>query len=215
MNKDVFLKFCEKYDIDYQKEQEFLFLSDTKAFEELEFLGDTLLNFVITQEIFKRYGSLTIGEQAKIKSYLISSKVFSRISDESGLAMILNEHTRTKSKKEDLFEAFAGSLFTARGYTYAKKVLRAFLLPYIKNAGEAYQQFDYKSQLQEYAQKVHGCIPKFKIVKEVGPDHRKVYTIEVYISGKKMGTGTGFTKKQAQQLASKVAFSKINGVEGK
>ena len=185
--------------------------------ERLEFLGDSVLGFVIVEYLFLYESKFTESVMAKTKSYLVKESVLSEIANSLSLGKYLRlgrgeEATggRTKSSLlADTVEAVLGAVYIDGGYTKAKElILRVFKgkIDAILGSGEFH---DFKTELQEQTQLLFSMIPQYKIIKQEGEEHRKIFTAEVYIEGEKFGTGCGKSKKEAETLAAKEALSKL------
>ena len=185
--------------------------------ERLEFLGDSVLGFVIVEYLFLYESKFTESVMAKTKSYLVKESVLSEIANSLSLGKYLRlgrgeEATggRTKSSLlADTVEAVLGAVYIDGGYTKAKElILRVFKgkIDVILGSGEFH---DFKTELQERTQLLFSTIPQYKIIKQEGQEHKKIFTAEVYIEGEKFGTGWGKSKKEAETLAAKEALNKL------
>jgi ribonuclease-3 len=185
--------------------------------ERLEFLGDSVLGFVIVEYLFSLDSKLTESVMAKTKSYLVKESVLSEIAGSISLGKYLRlgkgeEATggRTKgSLLADAVEAVLGAVYLDGGYKKAKElILRLFKekIDTILRSGEFH---DFKTELQEKTQLLFNTIPEYKIIKQEGKEHKKIFTVEVYVTGEMFGTGRGRSKKEAETLAAKEALHKL------
>jgi ribonuclease-3 len=185
--------------------------------ERLEFLGDSVLGFVIVEYLFSLDSRLTESVMAKTKSYLVKESVLSEIANSISLGKYLRlgkgeEATggRTKgSLLADAAEAVLGAVYLDGGYKKAKElILKLFRekIDAILSSGEFH---DFKTVLQEKTQLLFNIIPEYKIIKQEGKEHKKIFTVEVYITGEMFGTGRGRSKKEAETLAAKEALHKL------
>jgi ribonuclease-3 len=185
--------------------------------ERLEFLGDSVLGFVIVENLFSLDSRLTESVMAKTKSYLVKESVLSEIANSISLGKYLRlgkgeEATggRTKgSLLADAAEAVLGAVYLDGGYKKAKElILKLFRekIDAILSSGEFH---DFKTVLQEKTQLLFNIIPEYKIIKQEGKEHKKIFTVEVYITGEMFGTGRGRSKKEAETLAAKEALHKL------
>ena len=185
--------------------------------ERLEFLGDSVLGFVIVEHLFLYKGKFTESVMAKTKSYLVKESVLSEIAKALSLGKYLRlgkgeEATGGRTKRSllaDTIEAVLGAVYIDGGYTKAKElILRLFKekIDTIFGSGEFH---DFKTELQERTQLLFSTIPQYKIIKQEGEEHKKIFTAEVYIEGEKFGTGWGKSKKEAETLAAKEALNKL------
>ncbi len=185
--------------------------------ERLEFLGDSVLGFVIVEYLFSSERRLTESVMAKTKSYLVKESVLSEIANAISLGKYLRlgkgeEATGGRTKRSllaDAVEAVLGALYLDGGYNKAQElILRLFKekIEAIMISGEFH---DFKTELQEKTQMLFGSIPEYRMIKQEGEEHRKTFTVEVYIAGERLGTGYGKSKKEAETLAAREALHKL------
>lgn len=185
--------------------------------ERLEFLGDSVLGFVIVEYLFLSNNQFAESSMAKIKSYLVKEYVISEIARSLSLGKYLRlgkgeEATGGRIKKSllaDALEAVLGAVYIDAGYEKAKEViLRLFneKICAVLNSGEFY---DFKTELQEKTQLLFNALPEYRVIKQEGEEHKKIFTVEVFIEGKKFGTGSGRSKKEAQTIAAKEALARL------
>ncbi len=186
--------------------------------ERLEFLGDSVLGFVVVEYLFLHNGQFTESVMAKTKSYLVKEAVLFEVAGSIALGEYLRlgkgeEATGGRKKRSllaDTVEALLGAVYIDGGYEKAKKlILRLFKekIGTILSSGEFH---DFKTELQEKTQLLFGTIPEYKILKQEGEEHKKIFTVEVYISGEKFGEGSGKSKKESETLAAKEALRKLS-----
>ncbi|PLX17825.1 MAG: ribonuclease III [Candidatus Muiribacterium halophilum] len=187
--------------------------------ERLEFLGDSVLGLVISEKLYKRFPEEPEGFLAKAKSYLVRAEMLNEKAQTLDLGKYIfighGEEVsggRTRSSiLADGLEAVIGAIFLDRGLDTAKKfILRLYKHDLKKENIKLTESFDYKTMLQEFVQKQYRKTPVYKVVGENGPDHCKVFEIVVLINNKEMGWGSGYSKKEAQQIAAKQAYTKLN-----
>jgi len=185
--------------------------------ERLEFLGDSVLGFVIVEYLFLSDYKLTESVMAKTKSYLVKESVLSEIANAIFLGKYLRlgkgeEVTGGRTKRSllaDAVEALLGAVYIDGGYEKARSlIIRLFKekIDAIIRSGEFH---DFKTELQEKTQLLFSTIPEYKIIRQEGAEHKKLFTIEVYIEGERYGDGTGKSKKEAETLAAKEALQKF------
>ncbi len=185
--------------------------------ERLEFLGDSVLGLVIVEYLFLLKDKLPESIMAKTKSYVVKEAVLSEIAKNISLGKYLRlgkgeQATGGRTKRSllaDAMEAIFGAVYIDSDYEGAKRLILRLLkdkIDYIINSGEFY---DFKTELQERSQLIFSTIPEYKIVKQEGEEHNKFFTVEVYIAGKKFGTGSGRSKKEAETNAAKEALTKL------
>ena len=186
--------------------------------ERLEFLGDSVLGFVIVEYLFLSDGKLTESVMAKIKSYLVKESVLSEIADSLSLGEYLRlgkgeEATGGRAKKSllsDTVEALLGAVYIDGGYKKVKEVVLRLFSEKLDAIMHTTEFSDFKTELQEKTQFLFGCLPEYRVVRQEGEEHKKIFTIEVFINGKKFGRGTGRSKKEAQTLAAKEALTRFH-----
>lgn len=187
--------------------------------ERLEFLGDAVLELVVTEYLFKNYpnpeGELTNWRAALVRGERIS-EVGAVLGFERFLLLSHGEQKNTgKAKKiilANTFEALVGAIYLDKGYKQSREFITQYLLIYFEEilAGELY--IDPKSRLQEMTQEKLGITPEYEVHKEWGPDHAKHFKVGVYINKQLIGEGEGASKQVAQTEAAKKALAE-NGIE--
>ena len=186
--------------------------------EKLELLGDAVLSLIVVEYLFNRFINLTEGEIVKIKSAVVSKNMLVDFAQKIDLGkfvlMSKGEHHAGGSCRpsllSDAFEALMGALFLDGGLEAAKMLLIPLLIPQIDDINTNEKALDYKTLLQEYTQSKFRRTPRYVIQKEMGPDHKKKFEIGVFLNGKRISTGIGNSKKEAEQKASKVACENLN-----
>jgi ribonuclease-3 len=186
--------------------------------ERLEFLGDSVLGFVIVEYLFSSDKEFTESIMAKIKSYLVKESILSEIADSISLGKYLKlgkgeEATGGRAKKSilaDTIEALLGAVYLDGGYKKVKAVVLKLFRKEIDTLMDSTRFYDFKTELQEKTQLLFGVLPDYRVVKQEGEEHEKVFTIEVFIEGKKFGKGSGKSKKEAQTLAAREALSQLS-----
>ncbi len=186
--------------------------------ETLEYLGDSVLELVVNEFLFREYPNFRENKFSKIKSYIVSKKNLVRyaqlIKIDSVLLLGKGElNTKGLEKESNLanaFEAIIGASYLDQGLTEVSKFILGMVKPQIKALASDKIEFDYKSQLQEFVQKIYKNRPVYKLVEAKGPDHNKTFLIEVFINDKSYGTGEGQRKIIAEDMAACVALQKLN-----
>lgn len=185
--------------------------------ERLEFLGDAVLALVIVERVFHCDGGFTESLMSKIKSYLVRGSLLSEIGAEISLGEYLRlgkgeEETGGRRKKSVLanaLEAVFGAVYLDGGYGEARRVILGLFGDRIRMAISSGQYMDYKTDLQEKSQTLFGVLPEYRLIRQEGDEHRKVFTVEVFIGGRKFGIGRGKSKKEAQTLAAREAMERL------
>jgi ribonuclease-3 len=186
--------------------------------ERLEFLGDSVLGLVAAEALFNDNIALTEAQMSKMKSYLVKEAVLFEIASKLSLGKYLRlgkgeESTGGRQKKSilsDAVEALFGAVFLDSGYETVKSVILGLFKDRIADAINKKEGYDFKSELQEKCQSLYGMLPEYRIVKQEGEEHKKVFTAEVYIDGRAYGSGVGKSKKDAQMAAAKEALEKLS-----
>jgi ribonuclease-3 len=187
--------------------------------ERLEFLGDSVIGLVVVEYLFLHERSYTEAVLAKIKSYIVSEPVFAGIAEELSLGAYLRlgkgeKSTGGMTKKSLLantFEAVIGAVYLDAGFEKTREIIRGLFRQRIEDAIESKDFFDYKTELQEKSQMLYGTLPEYRMVRQHGEEHQRIFTVAVYLNGKKLGTAEGRRKKEAETLAAKEALLKISG----
>ncbi|MGB4332694.1 MAG: ribonuclease III [Bacilli bacterium] len=184
--------------------------------ERLEYLGDAVLNFLVAEYLYLRFPDMPEGVLTKTRAKFVCATANSRYA----LALRLNEAImlgkgeaeqggmRKASVLGDLFEAFLGAVYLDKGLSAVKEILERIVFPYIDSAEPGFF-IDYKSRLQELIQSESRRNVEYVLDKETGPPHDKRFFVSVYHNGKKLGTGSGKTKKAAEQNAAETALKKL------
>jgi ribonuclease-3 len=182
-------------------------------FERLEFLGDSVLGLVTAEELYRRFPDAEEGEMSKMKSKLVSEKHLAKVAREIQLGeclLISDEEARGGGRNKDSIladavEALICAIYIDSGLRNAQSFIKRHILSKIDEAVQSEDLTNYKSILQEYCQSLYRIPPDYRVVKEEGPDHRKTFTVEVEIGGKIVGSGSGTSKKSAEQHAASAA----------
>jgi ribonuclease-3 len=186
--------------------------------ESLEFLGDAVLGLVVADALFRQYPTYDEGQKSKIKASVVSTQALARQAEEIQLGdhLILGrgeEKTGGRFKQAllaDAYEALIAAIYLDGGIEAAETFLRRELKEAI-DAGAArnFVGQDYKSALQERVQALGRALPEYRIAGEAGPDHRKIFSIEVVVGGEVLGAASGKAKKEAEQEAARLAIARL------
>lgn len=183
--------------------------------EAMEFLGDSVLGFVVSAWLLERFPELAEGKLSKMKAYLVSESRLVELAEDLDLGgyILLNrgeEKTGGRQKRAllaDTYEALIGVLYVDGGINVADRFLRRELRQKLMSLDPASMiGADYKSALQERLQASGGPGPDYVVVEVMGPDHRRIFRVELRIAGRAISTGEGHTIKLAQQEAARVAL---------
>jgi ribonuclease-3 len=193
--------------------------------EVLEFLGDAVLGLIVSDLLCSEHPDLSEGQMSKLKSYLVSAETLGRLADEFGLGSYIllgrgEEKTEGRNKSSILanaFEAVIASLYTDGGLTKARNFVLDLVGPLLEEAedepGGATVR-DFKSTLQEHVQAEGLPLPEYLVVEEEGPDHAKIFHVEVRVGPAGSSRGTGRTKKRAEQRAARELLRALKSQPG-
>jgi len=181
--------------------------------ERLEFLGDAVLELVVTDYLYRNYAEPE-GILTSWRSSLVRTESIGDAGDKLGyeplLRMSRGEKNGSPRARQQIlanaFEALIGAIYLERGYEDAEKFISEHILSKLESILASGSWRDPKSHLQEVSQRVDGHTPVYKVLSEEGPDHDKVFTLGVYVGDKLMGKGSGSSKQNAQQEAAKAAL---------
>ncbi len=182
--------------------------------ERLEFLGDAVLELVITDFLFREYPEKPEGELTAYRSSLVNATTCADIATRLGMNNFLllskGESKDTGRARQyilaNTLEAFIGAIYLDQGYEKAKGFIEKEFTPLIHDIISAKSFIDSKSLFQEKAQEFEGITPSYKTIKESGPDHEKKFTVGVYIGKDLVATGEGNSKQDAEQEAARKAL---------
>lgn len=196
------------------------YLNESKEFrhsnERLEFLGDAVLSFITSHYLYTTYPQFPEGILTNIRSTLVKTKSLSDVARELHLGDLLQlsrgEETSggrlNESLLADSFEALLGALFLDSGVDAVRQVLLLVLLPKSEDIIRTKSYVDYKSLLQELVQEKTKLSPIYRVVKSEGPDHNKLFWVEVLMGESVLGVGQGKSKQDAEQHAAAAALEK-------
>lgn len=182
--------------------------------ERLEFLGDAVLELVVTEYLYKNFdepeGTLTSLRAALVRTESIGEAGVS-LGYEPLVRMSRGEKQGSERARQQIlanaFEAVTGAIYLERGYEDAATFIHNNIIVKLEGILEAGSWRDPKSHLQEVSQRMDGHTPQYRVIEEIGPDHDKIFTLGVYVNDKLMGTGAGPSKQVAQQQAAKAALA--------
>jgi ribonuclease-3 len=189
-------------------------MNKLKSNERLEFLGDAVLELISSEFLFEKYPMKTEGELTKLRASLVSEYPLAQVARQLKLGdyiILSNGEERTGGRNRDSIisdavEALLGAIYLDGGIEEAKRFVYTFVLNDIE---KKQLFFDSKTMLQELIQKYHLGTLSYELIREDGPDHDKVYEVNAMLDKKVIGTGSGRTKKQAQQQAAYEAIQKL------
>jgi len=191
--------------------------------ERLEFLGDAVIKLVISEYLYNKFPGHNEGDLTKIRAVAISDDILSLVAKKLKISIFIllgSNERRTggyerKSNLANVLEALIGAIYLDSGLGKARDILLELLVPEIDKISKVGYMKDFKSALQEYVQKKKWGLPDYKVIKEVGPKHKKIFIMEVMIRGDSYGIGRGPNKKEAEQSAARVAVLRLTKPQGK
>ncbi len=177
--------------------------------ERLEFLGDAVLELVITDYLFRKYPETTEGELTLYRASLVNTQTLASVAitlDINEYLLLSKGEAKDTGKARDhilanTVESVIGALYLDGGYESSKGFVMAHISPLIDTIVEDGSWIDSKSRFQEKAQEVVSVTPTYNTIREVGPDHDKKFTIGVYLGKEEIAQGTGNSKQEAEQSA--------------
>lgn len=189
--------------------------------ERLEFLGDAVLSLVISEHLFTMYPAYSEAELSKIRAYTVQENSLAEAADKlhigSFLRMGKGEVSTGGRKKSSLlanaFEAILGAIYIDGGIRNAKKFVLQHLQDKVSARFTGNLMGDFKTRFQEFSQSQYGALPRYVLEYEKGPDHEKSFTVSVFINDHCFGSGTGSSKKAAEQKAAQAGLIKMQGMK--
>lgn len=181
--------------------------------ERLEFLGDAVLELIVTDHLYKEFPQSPEGELTAYRSSLVNTQLIGA----AALDLGMNEYLLlSKGESKDVgkarlhilantFESFIGALFLDQGYDMCQKFIAQFLFPKLDEIVHKKLWRDAKSLVQEKAQEIYHVTPSYKVLHESGPDHDKKFTVGIYFGNDLIAQGKGKSKQEAEQTAARVA----------
>ena len=192
----------------------------TLSNERMEFLGDAVLGMVVVDSVYRRYPDMLEGEMTKIKSLVVSRNVCADVAKKLGLCsmLALGKGMRTHgevplSLSAAACEAIIAAIFLDGGYEAAARFIREHFDPLVDAAATSEHQHNYKSFLQQHAQRAGLSAPQYRVLDEQGPDHAKCFKICVEMGGRRFEPCWGQSKKRAEQEAALAALRELGVVE--
>ena len=189
--------------------------------ERLEYLGDAILDSVVAEYLYKNFPMSEEGDLTKFRSVLVNQRFLAERAKDINLQQyLLAAPTALKSIDDgydtilsDAYEALIGGIFLDRGYEAAKEFLNNQIFK--KLDVKWLNQFDenFKSKLLEYCQANTDFVPEYRVIEQEGPEHNKLFTVEVSIHERDLGIGKGKTKKQAEQEAASNALKNLDYID--
>ncbi|MFT4657263.1 MAG: ribonuclease-3 [Ilumatobacter sp.] len=190
---------------------------DAASNERLEFLGDAVLGWAIADIVYHRFGDQAEGRLTDLRKGVVNEAALAAIAREIGLGEFLKlgkgeaaaDGADKPSILSDAFEAVLGAVYLDGGADDAFALVRRFVAPHLDDADEGVGHQDYKTQLQEMCARLGRGSPSYSLT-STGPDHARVFTAEVLVNAKAVGSGDGRSKKAAEQVAAAAACSALS-----
>ena len=184
--------------------------------ERIEFLGDAVLELTISDWLFRQFPHFQEGQLTKLRAQIVCEDSLSLLAKECSLNkyLLLGKGETLSGGREkpailcDVFEAFIGAIYLDKGVNEVQRFLNLVVIPKIKN-GRYELITDFKTELQEYLQQNGTVHIRYELVKEEGPSHDKIFTVQLIVDGKKYKTASGKTKKAAEQMAAKLTMEEL------
>lgn len=191
---------------------------DTQNYEQLEFLGDAVLGFVISEYLYEKMKDAKVGQIAKLKSYLVSSNVIYKIGKKYNIINLIKigqtltdkELKNNKNIISDVIEAIIGAIYIKLGFMEVRNFILELYKDELKNLKKIKDFTDFKSKLQIKFLDTYGFLPKYVLIKTKGKEHKKTFYVHVMKDSKVVGKGKGMTIKEAEQMAAKDCLKKHN-----
>ena len=188
--------------------------------ERLELLGDAVLELLVTEYLYRRFEDKGEGELTQMKSQLVSRTVLARQAGRLGVGafVLLSADEREANGGQrpsilcDTLESLIGAIYLDGGLEASRAFVRCAVLADFHQIVEQDDNLNFKSKLLEYAQSMGNGHPRYLVHAEHGPDHDKIFSVEVCITGQRMGWGQGRSKKEAQQMAAKDALESLDAL---
>ncbi len=198
------------------------YLNESDVFKEsnerLEFLGDSLLNFITAEYLYLNYPDVSEGEATDIRSLLVSKPALAKTARKIDLGsfLFLSKGEVASGGKEkdtllaDSMEALIAAIYLDQGLTVCKDfVIRFIIKPYLKDLLKGNKAVSEKTLLQQLTQSKYHLLPEYKVISKQGPDHKAVYEVGVWLNNKLLAKAKGSSKKQAEKNCAKLALTKL------
>jgi ribonuclease-3 len=185
--------------------------------ERMEFLGDSVLNLIVSEHLMKMCPDSTEGDLSRLRAAVVSEPALASIARTLGLGNYLllgkgEEQTGGRDKDSllaDCIEALIAAIYLDTGMNAGEAFVVRFFNDSMRQACATRLTLDHKTELQELCQERLKQLPEYRVVSATGPDHRKQFEVEVWVKGELAGRGAGRSKKEAEQKAAKEALEKM------
>ena len=186
--------------------------------ERLEFLGDAVMELIVTEHLYKDYPEKSEGELTNWRASLVNAKMLTSVAEEIGFNdfLLLSKGEAKEGGKArayilaNTFEALLGAIYLDLGYSVADEFIKKYLMVKLADVIKTGAFKDSKSKFQESSQDKTGITPSYKVMKETGPDHNKNFVVGVFLGEEKIAEGEGSSKQEAEEAAAKAGLQKKN-----
>ncbi len=188
--------------------------------ERLEFLGDSVLGFIVSEHLYLKYPNHPEGDLTNFRSSLVNARTLAEISQKLSLGKFLllskgEEATGGRERQYILantFESLLGAIYLDSGVKNAHQLISQHLLPELDQIISKKLYKDFKSGFQELAQEKRNITPTYRVLNEEGPDHNRTFTVGVFLNEEKIAQGSGKSKQLAEQVAASEAIAKLEEI---
>jgi ribonuclease-3 len=190
--------------------------------ERLEFFGDAILDFFLSEKLFRRFPERSEGELTRMRALLVDEESLARLAGNLDLGRYLrlgrgeekSGGRRKKSILADSYEALLAALYLDGGDAAVRPLVEAHFSPLMEGGAEALVFRDYKTEFQELSQALRGETPRYILKGSSGPDHDPVFRVEAMLGSEPFGEGTGRSKKEAEQAAAREGCARLKSMAG-
>jgi len=213
INKEIFIEALTHRSFSHLNDNKL-----TRSNERMEFLGDSILGLIVAEFLYEQYPNAAEGPLTKIKSRLVNKKALIDYAESINLFnfllikqdLLMSVPRGIENILADAFEALVAAIYLDGGYKSAKNFILNNFLNNKNILSKANTDNNYKSALLEYAQALGIGVPKYSTLSETGPNHEPIFTVSVCIGNSNLASGTGTSKKEAEQHAAKKALVKLS-----
>jgi ribonuclease III len=185
--------------------------------ERLEFLGDAVVDLAISHRLMERFPAAAEGQLSKLRALIVNEEGLAKVARRLALGELLllgrgEELTGGREKNSvlaDALEAVMGAVYLSHGFAQVMVLVDCHFAEALEGVGDGRNGADYKTELQERIQTRLKVSPKYRVVSETGPEHEKVWEVEVSAGGEALARATGRSKKEAEQLAARTALERL------
>ncbi|MDW7651062.1 MAG: ribonuclease III [Bacillota bacterium] len=189
--------------------------------ERLEFLGDAVLELTVSEALYLRFPELPEGKLTRFRAGMVCEESLFRLANALNLGDYLrlgkgeaaSGGRQRPSLLADALEALLGAIYLDLGFAAVRHVVETMFTPLLDDISRGCLRHDYKTLMQEYTQAAMSVTPEYRIVKEEGPDHSKVFVAQLILNKRVLGEGSGRSKKEAEQEAARVAYEHLEPQE--